>query len=527
MTLGIHDKMTEKNKKIGDITPDSTQPVDVSNASMENEKENRPLTVDLSPKRRGLRIARNTVLIGGCLFIVLLIASGLYAYQFTNSNIIDKEDQEGFFAQIHRIINDDVEPLKGEENDLINVLMLGQGGLDHPGGTLADTIMIASIQPSTNKVSLMSLPRDLVIPYYPNGTSSYVEYRKINYVLELGGIDFAKQTIKDVTGLDINYYAIVDFTGFRDVIDTLGGLDIYVDNGFTDYQYPDYNYGFQTISFTEGWTHMDGEMALQYSRSRHGNNGEGSDFKRARRQQKILEATKDKLLSASTFLNPGKLNGLLSNLGDHITTDTEIWELLRFAQLAENINEESIINTVVDNGPEGILHSEISSETGAYVLIPDAGLGDFSDIQQLALNAFNLEIIEVEQSTVAVQNGTALNGYAGQTAQQLRSLGLEIGPIGNALVKNVPETIIYDLSGGTKPNTVLQLEQQLHATVVRATIPKSTDSPIRLATDLNGKIVDLSVLDENVDFIVVLGQSIGTIQAATDGEETDTLNNGV
>src|SRR3989338_1281705 len=112
-----------------------------------------------------------------------------YLYTSTANAVIDLPDRTSFFGQVRRIVNKNVEPLRGEDEDRINILLLGRGGLNHPGGTLADTIMIASIQPSTNQVALLSLPRDLVVPINLDGPDEkkkkYIEYRKINYLPEL------------------------------------------------------------------------------------------------------------------------------------------------------------------------------------------------------------------------------------------------------------------------------------------------------------------------------------------------------
>lgn len=448
------------------------------------------------------------------------LAAGAYVYNTAQNSIVTTETETGFFEQVRRVVDEDFEPLKGEEDDRINVLLMGQGGVNHPGGTLVDTIMIASIQPSTNQVALLSMPRDFVIPYYATETTKYPEYRKINYMMYLGGAEFAYETIELVTGVEVHYHVLVDFAAFRDVIDTLGGVDVTVENAFVDGQYPDYNYGWQTISFEEGVQTMDGETALQFSRSRHGNNGEGSDFARAKRQQLVMEAVRDKALSASTLLNPTKMTGLLNDLGDNVSTNMEIWEILRFAKLAEDLDTSSIKNHVLDNSPDGLLVSEISSETGAYILMPTAGLEDYSEIQELALGIFEEPQPEVneetaavasETATVVVQNASGLNGLAGSVQEVLLEEGIPVNSIGNALVSDRPETMIYDLSGGEKPETAAALEAHFGIELTTATLPSDPNSSVRLGTDINTGIVDVTQITEGVDFIVILGKDrLGT-----------------
>lgn len=459
----------------------------------------------------GFWIGRAVMSIAG-IGIVGGIGFGVYAYQFTTTNIITDDSQVGFFGQVQRIVNEDVEPLQGEEEDRINILLLGQGGLNHPGGGLTDTVMIASIRPSDSSVALLSLPRDMVIPY---GEGAAIQYRKLNYMMELGGIEFARELMLDITGLEMHYYALVDFEGFRNVIDTLGGVEVDVQNAFTDYQYPDYNFGYQTIAFEEGINSMDGETALQFARSRHGNNGEGSDFARAERQQLILSAVRDKALSASTFLNPARITGLLQDIGDNAETDMEVWEILRFADLARSIDTGAIESVVVDNGPGGILYSEISSQTGAYVLIPTAGLGNYSELQSLALGVFEQGGVMLasedaaaelgEEAIIGVQNGTTVEGLAARTADTMLALGLSVDGVSNAASNEVSETIIYDLSDGSKPETRALLEERFSARIVSSTLPVEGDSSVRLGTDVNPLIVDLDTLSDGIDFLIILG----------------------
>lgn len=458
---------------------------------------------DVKNSRHFLRKTIITVVI---LFIVVIVGFGSYAYSITKNQIVDKEQQTGLFGQLRRMIDQDVELLQGEQEDRINILLLGQGGPGHPGGTLTDTIMIVSIKPSTQQAALISLPRDLIVTIDENPADDYFAYRKINYAVEIGGIELAQAKIKEVTGLDIHYYVLADFFGFREMIDDLGGLDINVENSFTDREYPDYNYGYQTITFKAGANHLDGERALQYARSRHGNNGEGSDFARARRQQQILDALRAEALSAGTLLNPTKIGKILNSLGAHLSTNAEIWEMMRFVGFANNINQDTVINKVVDNSENGLLYSKIAEETGAYVLMPKAGITNYSEIQQLAKNIFELSEVLQEQAVIVVQNGSGVNGLAGVTANALRQVDLKIGYVGNALNNDVKKTIIYDLSRGSTSKTLELLQRAVPAKVLAATRPSAANSIVRRGSDLDATVIDMANLPENTSFVVLLGK---------------------
>ncbi len=396
------------------------------------------------------------ILLGGIFLLVLGFGFVYQRVSGATNKISDSEENTSIFSQI-KYVNQE-KPLKGQEEDRINVLLLGLGGLNHPGGTLTDTIMVASYKPSTNEMSFISIPRDLVVKVYDDNNPDYWEGRKINYAYELGGMDLVLEKITEVTGLDMNYYVWLDFEGFRKIIDDMGGLDIYVENGFTDYEYPDYNYGYQTIQFTKGWTHMDGETALQFSRSRHGNNGEGSDFARSQRQQKVIESFKDKMFSSSTLLNPMTLNNILGSLSDHLKTNAEVWEMVQGAKMSGEMDKESIISKVIDNGASGLLYSKIA-DTGAYVLIPNAGEYNFTEIQNMSKNVFETVEITKEEASLEVQNGTNKNGLAAKTAEELRGKDLKVSSIGNALNQEEAKTYIYDLSDGQKPETLTKLQE--------------------------------------------------------------------
>jgi LCP family protein required for cell wall assembly len=495
-----------------------TEPPEPSPHLPEQPHSHESVKVNLD-QRQGWR--RHPLRIGILGFLVLvgmgMVGFGVYAYRFTTTNITDKVNQQSFFGQMRRIIDSDAEPLRGEKDDRINIALLGQGGDNHPGGTLIDTIMVVSIKPSTNQVALLSLPRDLVVPYQLTEGSDYIEYLKINNAVYYGGVELAKEKITDVTGLEMHYYALVDFAGFRDIIDSLGGVDVTVVNPFTDYEYPDYNYGYQTVSFTAGTQHMSGEKALQFSRSRHGNNNEGSDFARAARQQLILEAVRQELLSASTFLNPTKVTGVFYDVGDHVSTDMEIWEMLRFAEIAKDIDREKITNEVVDNREGGLLFDD-RGQNNAYILIPRAGLGDYSEIHALAEELLDApssaERVAAtgEDAIVTIQNGSSITGLATSTADVLTDRGLTIDGVGNGLTKATTQTVVYDVSDGAFPLTAALLADYFGVVVQSASLPSATNSSVRTASDVDPLRVDVGLLPSGVDFIILLGSDAPSSQ---------------
>ncbi|MDD5040607.1 MAG: LCP family protein [Patescibacteria group bacterium] len=456
------------------------------------------------PKRSSL-LWRSTVLL---LVIVILIGIGFLAKAVLAINSTNDASGKkiGFFEQIKNLVVNPSDQLDGEKDDRINILLAGIGGAGHDGAYLADTIIVASIKPSTNEVAMLSIPRDLYVEIPGYGS------RKINNALAFGqmkdsnggGEALLAQTVESVIGIPIHYYARLDFEGFRKAIDDLGGVDITVDQSFSDSQYPDYNHGYQPISFTTGEQHMSGERALQYVRSRHGTNGEGSDFARSKRQQKVLLALKNKFFSLNSLVNPARIVSALDDLGDHNRTNLQIWEIVKIAKLAQNITSDSLITQVLETGPEGVLVSDMT-EDGAYILRPKSG--DFSEIKYLVKNIFSENLIREENASIEVQNGTSVAGLATITAEWLRGMKYTVDKVGNAGVGTTYEkTTIYDLTGGAKPYTLVSLRNLLNATISPTLPPFMTHGDLNYET-LTGldNATNVNPSSEDIDVVIVVG----------------------
>lgn len=274
-----------------------------------------------------------------------------------------------------------------EDDGRINILILGSDkrseGPVH--SVLTDTILIASIGRVEKDVVLISLPRDLWVKN-PEGYFS-----KINAVYTNGGAESMKQVVSEVLGIPIHYYAVVDFKIFKETIDILGGIDVNVENTFTDYSYPvegkedaPFEERYETVTFEAGPQTMDGETALKFARSRKGNNNEGTDFARSARQQKVIMAIKDKALNLETIINPGKLKELYDTYRDNVDTDVTFSDIQNFYLLSQQIHFDKVRSIVLDDRSAaeegGLLYApeERSLYGGAYVLLPNAG--DFSQL---------------------------------------------------------------------------------------------------------------------------------------------------
>lgn len=442
--------------------------------------------------------------------IIIVIAAGT----FFTTNVVMPSIKisrnfgvKGFWEQIKHLTFSRDRELQGQENDRINILLLGIGGQGHEGPYLTDTIILTSIQPSTGRAALLSIPRDLAIPY-PDGT-----WRRVNEAYSIGqtqmneqGGEFAAKTIGTVLGIQIPYYAVVDFNGFKKVIDELGGVSVTIERSFTDRSFPTLDEKVRTVSFSAGWQWLDGERALEFARSRHGDNNEGSDFARSKRQQKVLLVIKDRILSSQTLLNPFTINSLASNLGNNLKTNVEPWEIITLYGLSDKINAERIVRASLDSAPGGFL-TEAIGENGAYLLQPKGG--DFGQIQRLAQNIFTEPEAALEPARIEVQNGTSMPGLAASAAEKLERLGFTVTGIRNADNRPIAETTVYDLTNGAKPSSLATVRVLFNAKVSSGVPDWLSPSAAAIDPDI-GELPPPPKPQTNTDFIIIIGTDSAT-----------------
>lgn len=298
-------------------------------------------------------------------------------------------------------------------DDRVNILLLGIGGGRHDGPLLTDTIIYASIDPKTNKITLVSLPRDLWIPQFK---------AKINTAYAIGeakqkdgGLILAKAIVEKILNQPVDYAIRVDFNGFVRAIDMVGGLDIAVARSFDDFEYPisgkevdtcgytdeefekratasslleAFPCRYEHISFQKGMEHMNGERALRFVRSRHAEGVEGTDFARSERQEKVIEAFKNKIFSVGTFLNPTRILSLYDVFKDSIHTDIAQFEYDDFIKLAQKMEKATIKSVVFyytdePNKESGFLINPPVDAVynNQWVVIPRLGAGVYTEMQ--------------------------------------------------------------------------------------------------------------------------------------------------
>ncbi len=382
----------------------------------------------------------------------------------------------------------EVSQLKGEGEGRVNILLLGVGDSSHAGAKLSDTMMVLSIDPQTNDVAMLGVPRDLWVnvPGFGyskiNGAHAYGEQLD-----EGGGPDMAKKVVSATLGVPIHYFVRTDFTAFRQAVDTVGGVDVTVEQALYDSEYPceknaNYSCGF---SLKAGPQHLDGAIALRYVRCRKGNCGD--DFGRAKRQQQVLEALRAKALSAKTLLDPTKLSGLIDTVSDNIRTDLQLSEMQRLVEITKKIDTTKVVNAVLDNEGNGTNLVRTANIGGASVVVPAAGIGNYTAIQRFVRSIFVDGYIKQEAARIQVENGTAKTGLALSAANILKSYSYNIVSTVQADRATYTTTQIIDYSGGKKPYTIKYLEKRfgVKATAAQSVAPASGTATTSQQADIS------------------------------------------
>lgn len=269
-----------------------------------------------------------------------------------------------------------------------NILIAGIWGQGHEGSTLTDSIMLARIDSEKNTITLLSIPRDLYVAYSKN--TSW----RINalYGMNSGdkkGINLLAEKVSEITGEPIHHYVVIDFTGFKYIVNALGGIDIDVPKDVVDREYPDENWWYMTFIVRQWVQTFNGDTALKYARSRHST----SDFDRSERQQLLIKAIKDKALSLDFLTSPTKIQEVLQAIRSHIDTDLTVSHVLDFGSMMQDIGDEWVSVYSLWNNCSGLACSAWAFLynpareyfAGASVLIPEnASANKLSYYQDIA-----------------------------------------------------------------------------------------------------------------------------------------------
>lgn len=390
--------------------------------------------------------------------------------------------------------------LETDGNGHTNILLLGVGGEGHDGENLTDTMIVASIDQSNNTVAMVSIPRDL-----------YVENDQVGYGTRINGIyellydenedpvaseAALEEQIEEIMSIEIQYYAKIDFKGFTEIVDAVGGISVDVTENIADDAYPAADGSGQLYDpfYLSIGTHtLDGETALKYVRSRHNT----SDFSRAQRQQEVLEALKDKALSLGVLTSPSKIKDVYFAISSNFETNMNLTELLTLADFGSDLEDGAIQSAVFNDlayTTGGFLYTPEREEGDPYYLAPYSE--DFSEFALFAqIFLFHPEISQ-NQTSIRILNGTKTESLAGLTKMYMVRYGFNVVSYSNAENKDVTRTQIYVLPQSS--NTEASVEDQLKAETTARFIPFLVDG--ELSQDIPS-----AYLNEDAEIVIVLG----------------------
>jgi LCP family protein required for cell wall assembly len=344
-----------------------------------------------------------------------------------------------------------------------NVLLLG---IDHRDdepidGSRSDTIMLVSIDPPSKSVVMVSLPRDLWVSIPGHGK------QRINAAHALGGPALVARTIETNFGIPINNYARIDFRGFESIVDTLGGVIVDVEETIKDDEYPTEDYGVMRLFIPPGPQLMDGKLALQYARSRHGR----GDFSRARRQQRVLVAMRDRGMQLNML---PRVPSLIGQAQQAVQTDFGVTQMFQLARLGSEIERDRIKSVVVDT----TLAQPFLGPYGEDLLEPD----------QVAIRAAIAKAFAEaagQSARVEVLNGTTRAGIARQLGDRLAAAGYDVVRVDTADRTDYPETSIVVLGENERAATTLAARLRLPQTAIRQAPVPSSAADVRIILGRN------------------------------------------
>jgi LCP family protein required for cell wall assembly len=356
----------------------------------------------------------------------------------------------------------DPDLLRGEGSGRINILLLGKGGPGHDGPDLTDTILVYSIDPVNHKAALLSVPRDLWVHSSFGNTKINAVYAKTMYRAQAGGASDAaankagvqaiEHKVSHLLDIPIHYYAMVDFTAFKQAINTVGGLTLNVPKQLYDPTMAWQNNGSPILAH-KGRQHFNGYHALLYARSRE----TSSDFARTKRQRQVLTALEQKVFSLGTFTNPVKLTKLLDNFGNHAQTDLSIHDTLRLYDIVQQIPAGATKSLGLTDKGHDLMTTDYAGNQS--VVRPKAGLFHYQPLQEFVRRALPDGYIVKEHAPITVLNGTDTPKAAHKVAKMLESYGYTVTHVGKA-ARHYQHTQVFDLAGSSKKYTAHYLRER-------------------------------------------------------------------
>lgn len=464
---GVQRHHVEQHRPLGDFRPKPptpTSPSPIMNTALpvrEGSRLRRRPGTEQPKKRSWRRVTKRGALVVLALFVLSGGWLGWKVYRnaskvFGNNN------------PLHVLSAFKPVPLKGQDTGHVNILLAGNsaGEAGHGGENLIDSIMVVSVNTREHTAFMLSVPRDLWVDVPDvgygkiNTAGTATNFKESGY--PNGGMGALEKTVSEKLGIAINYYSLVNYTAFRDAVNSVGGIDVTIQS---EDQRGIYDPSFRAneggpLKLPNGVSHLNGQTALNLARARgdpyNGVRGAygfpNSDFDRTEHQRAMMLALKDKIISAKTLSNPVKIGELMDSVGNNIQTDFQLNELASLYYLMKDVKTNNIQSLSLNDADGKNLLANYTAPSGQSALAPAAGVDDYTDIQKFLSKNLNANKVSKEAANVVVLNGGEIVGLAKREGDVLAKKGIMISQVGDAPAAAATTTVI-DNAAGKKPET--------------------------------------------------------------------------
>lgn len=393
--------------------------------SSETPRQHERRRRELTPSRREQRARTRKTVLRSC-----LIAAALLAFVAAAASFVFLEDVARRIRPADEMDPGITAALESEEpvkrGAPFYMVIMGVDKREGESVARSDTLIVARVDPPQESVTLLSIPRDTRVRIPGHGT------QKINAAMALGGPALVIETVEEFTGLPITHYAEVDFNGFKEIVDALGGVTVNVPQKIQDPKAG--NYDPEAYTIYAGEQRLTGAQALTFVRSREFPEG---DLARIQNQQIFIKAL---LKQSLQFSNTLRLPSLVNAVADNITTDMSLTELLRLANDMKGMDDDALMTASMPGEPQyidGVSYVIVDEEAFAALIDRmSQGLPPEPGPDEAPPAASPSEI------SVTVRNGAGIEGVASDAASRLTSAGFEVGEVGNANQFVYDETLI-------------------------------------------------------------------------------------
>lgn len=459
--------------------------------------------LDYSKERKTKKSKRKKLLISTFTLLFIGFCIGSY-YGATLLSSLNKTFHGNVFSDVNALFSN--QKLNGEDKGRVNILLAGDSSDDpaHAGANLTDSIMILSLDTNNHSGFMLSVPRDLWVDIPSLGHQKINAANEVNNFSDTnypkGGMGQLEQVVNSDLGIPINYYALIDYSAFKQAVDSVGGISVNLQSSDPRGVYD----AFAHLKLPNGVNILSGEQALNLARARGDASagdisyGIDNDFDRTEHQRQMLLALKQKAMTAGFYTNPVKVGNLFKSFSNNIKTDMSLQNVLRLTQITKGMNLSKLQSLTYTYGKPNSLLTDYKASNGQSSLIPAEGLDNWGQIQQFFQQLVSNNPVVREAPSVVILNSTNTDGLAHKFQLILKNNGFNVIDASDAN-SNYPSSLIVDLSGGKKPASLSSLKNVM---------PKNTN--IVNSTTSTAEAKEAS--NYNSDFVIILGQDTSNTQ---------------